>query len=250
MMCRKRIRKIAEYTVAARIGRGRYGVCFLAHDPRGRKVVLKRFRRRMWRKNRANNHHEAVVLSGLCHPGVPELLGVVNERRGYYFVLEYMEGKTLEDWLFDEKKTFSADEVYRIGTQLYDILEYLHSRNVAHGDISIANVVDDGGQVSLIDFGLARHVGDGSEDFRLDHARTANVLIYLLYSGYSEKGDRPWYEELTLTGEQRKFLLEVMRPEEAEGGEKGSGRGTAEIKIQFEKCFGDALRCRRGEDQP
>ena len=144
----------------------------------------------------------------------------MNERRGYYFVLEYMEGKTLEDWLFDEKKTFSADEVYRIGTQLYDILEYLHSRNVAHGDISIANVVDDGGQVSLIDFGLARHVGDGSEDFRLDHARTANVLIYLLYSGYSEKGDRPWYEELTLTGEQRKFLLEVMRPEETEGGEK------------------------------
>ena len=140
--------------------------------------------------------------------------------------------------------------ICRIGTQLYDILEYLHSRNVAHGDISIANVVDDGGQVSLIDFGLARHVGDGSEDFRLDHARTANVLIYLLYSGYSGKGDRPWYEELTLTGEQRKFLLEVMRPEEAEGGEKGSVRGTAEIKIQFEKCFGDALRCRRGEDQP
>lgn len=250
MMCRKRIRKIAEYTVAARIGRGRYGVCFLAHDLRGRKVVLKRFRRRMWRKNRANNHHEAVVLSGLCHPGVPELLGVVNEHRGYYFVLEYMEGKTLEDWLFDKKKIFSADEIYRIGTQLYDILEYLHSHSVVHGDISIANVVDDGGQVSLIDFGLARYAGGDPEDFRLDHARTANVLIYLLYSGYSGKGDRPWYEELPLTGEQRKFLLGLMKPEETEGGEKEADRGTADIKSEFQKYFGVVHRGIRGEGQP
>lgn len=243
MMFRKQERKIGDYTVVSRIGGGRYGVCFLAHDPLGRKVVLKRFRRRMWKKNRADNHHEAVVLSGLCHPGVPELLGVINARKGYYFVLGYKEGNTLEKWLFKEKKVFTAQDVYRIGTQLFEILEYVHGRNVVHGDISIANVVDDGEQVSLIDFGLARYAGGERQIFRLDYARTANVIIYLLYSGYTGNGRRPWHEELPLTPTQRAFLLEMMDPG-TENRENGSEEtyDTAQIKKQFQECFGERKR--------
>lgn len=229
--------KIGEYTVASRIGSGRYGVCFLAQDTGGRKVVLKRFRRRMWRKNKGDNHHEAVILSGLDHPGVPELLGVINERRGYWFVLEYMEGNTLADWLFKKKKIYSSEEVLRIGAQLFDILEYLHSRSVVHGDISIANVVDDGNKISLIDFGLARYERKGGQDFRLDHARAANVLIYLLYSGYSGKGRRPWHEELPLSERQRKFLLELMKPDEK--AEEKLYKTTSDIKKRFLECFGE-----------
>lgn len=239
MMFRKQERKIGDYTVASRIGGGRYGVCFLARDPQGKKVALKRFRRRMWKKNRANNHHEAVVLSGLCHPGVPELLGVINDQKGYYFVLGYKEGNTLEKWLFKEKKVFTAQEVYRIGIQLFEILEYVHSRNVVHGDISIANVVDDGEQVSLIDFGLARYAGGNRQIFRLDYARTVNVIIYLLYSGYTGNGRRPWHEELPLTPSQREFLRGLMEPKKENIGD-GEDKlyDAAHIKRQFQECFG------------
>lgn len=239
-MFRKQIREIGDYTVASRIGGGRYGVCFLARDPQGRKVVLKRFRRRMWKKNRTNNHHEAVVLSGLCHPGVPELLGVINDRKGYYFVLGYKEGNTLEKWLFKENKVFTAQDVYRIGTQLFEILEYVHSRNVVHGDISIANVVDDGEQVSLIDFGLARYAGGNRQIFCLDYVRTANVIIYLLYSGYTGDGRRPWYEELPLTPSQREFLQGLMEPKtECIRGGEDKRYDAAHIKRQFQECFGE-----------
>ena len=240
MMFQKQIRKIGDYAVASRIGKGRYGVCFLARDPQGKKVVLKRFRQRMWKRNSANNHHEAVILSGLSHPGVPELLGVINERRGYFFVLEYKEGNTLKEWLFEKKKVFSSAELYRIGTQLFDILEYLERRSVIHGDVSIANIVDDGERVSLIDFGLARYSGGDQESFRLDYARTANVIIYLLYSGYSGKGDRPWHEELPLTPEQREYLQALIKPE-AQGREteEHAGCGIAHIKKRFQECFGE-----------
>ena len=126
MICLKRrggrSSKIGEYTVASRIGSGRYGVCFLAHGPTGKTVVLKRFRPRMLRKNRQQNHYEAVILSGLSHPAVPELLGVINCRQGYYYVLEYKEGASLEEWLFKRRKVFSPEEIYRIGSQLFDIL--------------------------------------------------------------------------------------------------------------------------------
>lgn len=237
----KHIKKIGGCTVVSRIGKGRYGVCFLARDAYGTKVILKRFRRRMWEKNRENNHHEAVILSGLCHPGIPELLGVVNDRRGYYFILGYMEGNTLADWLFDKKKIFSAEEMVRIGLQLFGLLEYLHSRSVVHGDISITNVVDDGERVSLIDFGLARYAGTDRSEFGLDYACAANVLIYLLYSGYSGKGDRPWYEELPLTEEQRKFLMELMEPDNRQSGVDRASGGAADVKAQFQKCFGEPV---------
>lgn len=192
----KTIKKVGDYTVASCIGKGRYGVCFLAFDPDGNKVILKRFRPRMWRKNKHANHYEAVILSGLEHPAVPELLGVINNQKGYYFVLEYKDGFTLEQWLFEKKKVFTAEEIYRIGSQIFEVLEYLHSRSVVHGDIS-----------------------------------AANVLLYLLYSGYGGKGDRPWHEELPLSGEQKEFLRKLMEPKE-------QFADTGEVRRLFEKNFG------------
>lgn len=192
----KTIKKVGDYTVASCIGKGRYGVCFLAFDPDGNKVILKRFRPHMWRKNRHANHYEAVILSGLEHPAVPELLGVINNQKGYYFVLEYKDGFTLEQWLFEKKKVFTAEEIYRIGSQIFEVLEYLHSRSVVHGDIS-----------------------------------AANVLLYLLYSGYGGKGDRLWHEELPLSGEQKEFLRKLMEPEE-------QFADTGEVRRLFEKNFG------------
>lgn len=231
MMCSvKTGKKIGDYTVASCIGKGRYGVCFLALDPDGKKVILKKFRTRMWKKNKNANHYEAVILSGLEHPAVPELLGVINNRQGYYFVLEYKEGLTLEQWLFDRKKIFTSGEIYRIGSQMFEVLEYLHGRNVVHGDISVANVTDDGEKISLLDFGLARYADGENTRFSLDYARAANVILYLLYSGYEGKGRRPWHEELPLTGEQREFLKKLLEPEE-------QFRDTGTVRHEFEKIF-------------
>ena len=227
----KTIKKVGDYTVASCIGKGRYGVCFLAFDPDGNKVILKRFRPRMWRKNKHANHYEAVILSGLEHPAVPELLGVINNQKGYYFGLEYKDGFTLEQWLFEKKKVFTAEEIYRIGSQIFEVLEYLHSRSVVHGDISAANVTDNGEKISLLDFGLARYADGRNIRFSLDYARAANVLLYLLYSGYGGKGDRPWHEELPLSGEQKEFLRKLMEPKE-------QFVDTGEVRRLFEKNFG------------
>lgn len=224
------MKKIGDYTVASCIGKGRYGVCFLAADHKGRKVVLKRFRPRMFRKNMNANHYEAVILSGLKHPAIPELLGVINNRQGYYYVLEYKEGLTLEQWLFERKKVFTSEEIYGIGLQIFEVLEYLHSRNVVHGDISVANVTYDGEKTALLDFGLARYEDGRNIRFSLDYARAANVLLYLLYSGYTGKGERPWYEELPLSGEQKEFLKELLDPESV-------FEDACEVKQRFHRCF-------------
>lgn len=242
----RRCNIIGDYAVMSRLGGGRYGVCFLAEDRTGAKVVLKRFRKRMWQKNKGKNHHEAVILSGLHHPAVPDILGVVNCRRGYYFVLQFMEGVSLEQYLFREKKHFSSDDVYRIGSSLFEILLYLHSRNVVHGDISIGNVIDSGEKVSLIDFGLARYAGEGtdSDRFSLDYARMADVLLYLLYSEKPEEEIKrdtkkrknknnktlPWYEELPLPEGQKTVLMRLL-------GLREPFKNTLEAMEMFHKEF-------------
>ena len=203
--------KINGYTVMSRIGRGRYGVCFLARDEHGGKAVIKLFKPRMRKKNRAYEHHEAVVLSGLSHPAIPGFMGIVNDGRRYGFVLEYKEGRSLESWLFSEGKGFSDAEMYDIGVQLFEILVYLRTRSVVHADISIANVLYDGYRVSLIDFGLARYEDGTDMRFDLDDARAADVLLYLIYSCHGKmKGNRPWYEELPLSPEQKDFLTGML----------------------------------------
>ena len=229
--------RIGEYRVIRRLGGGRYGVCLLAESSGdtddsanlggadGRRVVLKRFRRRMHKRNAGNNHYEAVILSGLSHPSIPELLGVINDRSGYYFVLSCQPGVTLKTWLFDRHKSFSRAEIHRIGTQMFDVLTYIHSRSVIHGDISLSNIMDDGDRVSLIDFGLARYMSDmsdsGNSSIDIDHARLADVLLYLMYSceDLARQPDTArgavWYDELDLTASQTqclKRLIGIDRP--------------------------------------
>ena len=56
-----------------------------------------------------------------------------------------------------------------------------------------------------------------------------------MYSGYPDAGSRPWHEELPLEEKQRKFLLELMKPDEKDGC-----CGTAsDIKKRFLECFGE-----------
>lgn len=114
--------------------------------------------------------------------------------------------------------------------QIFDVLEYLHSRNVVHGDISVANVTYDGKKTALLDFGLARYADGRNIRFSLDYARAANVLLYLLYSGYTGKGNRPWYEELSLSGEQKEFLKKLLDPEKV-------FEDACELKQRFQRCF-------------
>ncbi len=203
---------IGSYTVVKPIGRGKYGVCYKAFKSDGHPVVLKRFYKNPTKGRFAPDDHEAVILSGLEHPAIPEFLGVLNEKAGYFFVLEYKNGMTLEQIIFKHRHRFCDGEIFNVGSQLLKIMSYIHSRNVIHGDLRLSNIImDDNGHISLIDFGLARYTGEDGLDFDLDYSCFGNILLYLLYSAYPKSGKKIWYEELDLLPGQRAYLMRLLR---------------------------------------
>ncbi len=205
---------IGDYIIIQGIGEGRYGVCFLAEID-GERVVLKRFKPHPFQRNSEKNFYETQILSQLCHPGIPKLLAVINERDFYGLVLEKKDGAPIETMLFKQRHVFTGHEIFNIGRQLIEIIQYLHTQGIVHRDIRIPNVLIDGDTVSLVDFGLARWEDDKRYTRDIDFSYLGDLLLYLLYSSYrkTKRKSRPWYEELSLTSQQQLFLKRLLKLE-------------------------------------
>src|SRR4030043_536415 len=81
----------------------------------------------------------------------------VGEAGGYhYFVMEYVEGKTLHDDLA-AGKIFKEDEALNIVIQVAHALQHAHSCGLIHRDVKPKNImINTAGVVKLADMGLAR----------------------------------------------------------------------------------------------
>jgi serine/threonine protein kinase len=100
---------------------------------------------------------ELTILRSLKSPYVPQYLGSGNMATRPYIAMERVEGRPLEDYI-KEGKVFAIDEVVRIGADLAQAVQSLHSQDAIHLDIKPENIlVDDKGRLTLIDFGLSHH---------------------------------------------------------------------------------------------
>lgn len=100
---------------------------------------------------------ELTILRSLKSPYVPRYLGSGNMATHPYIAMEQVAGRPLEE-LIKEGKKFSVDEVIRIGADLAQAVQSLHSQDAIHLDIKPDNIlIDDTGKLTLIDFGLSHH---------------------------------------------------------------------------------------------
>ena len=100
---------------------------------------------------------ELTILRALKSPYVPKYLGSGNMATRPYIAMERVEGRPLEDFI-KEGKTFSVDEVVKIGADLAQAVQSLHAQDAIHLDLKPENIlIDDKGKLTLIDFGLSHH---------------------------------------------------------------------------------------------
>ena len=103
---------------------------------------------------------EALMLINLKHPALPIIRDFFSQgEERWYLVMDYIEGNTLAD-IARIRGTIPQEEVFDWGSQLCEILDYLHKQDppVVFRDLKPANIMlTPEGLIKLIDFGIARH---------------------------------------------------------------------------------------------
>jgi eukaryotic-like serine/threonine-protein kinase len=98
---------------------------------------------------------EALILGRLQHPGIARLLDAgVTDDGSVYLVLEYVLGSTIDAWC-DEQK-LDIDARLRLFLDVCAAVAHAHANLVVHRDIKPSNILVAGGQVKLLDFGVAK----------------------------------------------------------------------------------------------
>jgi serine/threonine protein kinase/cytochrome c-type biogenesis protein CcmH/NrfG len=102
---------------------------------------------------------EIDLLYGLKHPRIPSLGVSFQERGNYYFVMEFVPGKSLEKILEDTNAPLDEEKVVKWMMQVCEALTYIHTlpQPIILRDLKPGNIMvrpDD--SVQLIDFGIAR----------------------------------------------------------------------------------------------
>ncbi len=153
--------RLDQFEIVRVLGHGLDAVSYLGVDrSTGERVVLKlpvdaaqdplaaaRFRR------------EAAIIQRLHHPNIQGAARSPLARDAGYIALEYVDGRSLRDWLESDTPPTVADAV-NIGVQIALALQHAHERGVVHRDLKPENVIVlPSGQVKLIDFGNARMRG-------------------------------------------------------------------------------------------
>lgn len=153
-------RQGSQYEIIQKLGEGGMGMVYLAKDTMiDRLVAIKQLHRNTGSGEDSLGERfqaEALALAKLNHPNVTHLYSFIPKEDTYWMIMEYVEGKTLENWIFVHKK-ITHQLAASIAVQILDGLYHAHRKGIIHRDIKPANVmINEDGEVKIMDFGIAR----------------------------------------------------------------------------------------------
>jgi tetratricopeptide (TPR) repeat protein len=166
------LREVGRYQLRGVIGTGGMGRVYGAHDPElNRDVAIKLLRADAdpaAANLRARLLREAQVMARLSHPNVVAVHDVGLHRNQVFIAMEMVDGRSLRDWVADEKPAWRA--IVAAYRQAGQALAATHAVGIVHRDFKPDNaLIDKSGRVRVLDFGLARldtidtpHVKPGS----------------------------------------------------------------------------------------
>lgn len=174
------------FTLGRVLGQGGFGITYVAQDnTAGKRVAIKEYFPDSMAARTATHTvsahsgergagfqygkqcflEEAKTLATfLGNPSIVRVYRYFEENGTAYFVMEYIEGTSLKDYLKSHGGKISFEEAKRILVPVMDALSIVHSKGIVHRDISPDNIIiTKNGNIKLLDFGAARYsIGDMS----------------------------------------------------------------------------------------
>lgn len=150
----------------------------------------------------------------LENSNIVHFYGKGDDNQGPFYYMEYVDGRTLYDFIHVEKNP-KPELIRQIMLQILDALKYMHQKQVFHRDLKPENIMltYKGNNVKIIDFGLA--ASDSMVDYLqkagtpkyaapelMGHAQTADQrsdiysLGLILIEMFTQRPDRKWMSEI------------------------------------------------------
>jgi len=155
--------RVGPYVLRAQIGSGGMGTVWLAERSDGavRRDFALKLPHATWDDGLVERiERERDILSALDHPHIARLYDAGVDQHGRPFLaLEYVEGTAIDRYV----ETHRLDIKARLGLvlQIADALAHAHAQLVIHRDLKPSNIiVTADGEVRLLDFGIAKLLGD------------------------------------------------------------------------------------------
>ena len=155
---------VGAYTLISLLGEGGMGSVWLAERNDGRferQVAIKFLRFSLAAGGGVERFkREGRILGQLSHPHIAELIDAgVTEKGEPYLVLEYVEGKPIDEYC--DNRRLDVDARIRLFLDAADAVSHAHTSLIVHRDLKPSNVlVRNDGEVKLLDFGIAKLLGD------------------------------------------------------------------------------------------
>jgi serine/threonine-protein kinase len=156
--------RVGNYRVVAKLGEGSMGAVYLAEHPViGRRAALKVIHERHVRNPEVVTRfvNEARAINEIGHEHIVEVTDFGRTARGdFYFIMEYLDGETLADWI-RRLAPIEPTRALRVAAQIADALAASHAHQIVHRDLKPDNIFlmprgDAVDFVKVLDFGLAK----------------------------------------------------------------------------------------------
>lgn len=175
--------QINQYKIQEKIGSGGQGTVYKALDTKlNRTVVIKVLPPELTQKtaNFRRFEREAQLCSQLDHPNICTIYDFHEANGIYYIAMQYVEGKNVRQLV--SGRPLELRSALSIAIQVSDALAFAHSKNIIHRDIKAGNImVTPGGQVKILDFGLAKLLEDELADRNKGLERTEITELGIPY---------------------------------------------------------------------
>src|SRR3954468_6202297 len=156
------LEKLGPYKLERLLGRGGMGAVYVGrHESTGDRAAVKLLSGHLAEDPtfRERFHQEIETLKRLLHPNIVQLHGYGEEDGQLYYVMELVEGRSLQDELLAGRR-FEWREVTRLGIAIAHALKHAHDRGIIHRDLKPANLLIDAQEhIKLADFGIAKLYG-------------------------------------------------------------------------------------------
>jgi predicted Ser/Thr protein kinase len=178
---------VSHYNILEKLGEGGMGIVYKAEDTKLKRTVALKFlppgltgvpelKKRFF--------IEAQAAAALNHANIVTVYEIDECDKQFYLAMEYVRGKNLREKI--DSGPLGIDKALKIAIQSTEGLSEAHKKGIIHRDIKSANImINEKGQVKVLDFGLARLEG---------HTRVTNASITVGTAAYmspeQSRGDK------------------------------------------------------------